>query len=203
MIQMPKSMRAVARSCQNCRMKEPMHPNGKSRRWRRRWIVAAFVVVCVVVIAFVIAVAQPPRVPRVIATFEGFTKTRTGPEVRFTLSNESRLMVNVEGVNIGGKPAECSLATIPAGKTGSVSAQIPHDQFIVGPRTDWVVANTRRVPLPTQIEFRLRRQDTRLEEAREMLDSVLQSIGISVPGLNPDSARNRFQIRSEVPEEEL
>ena len=178
-----------------------MHPNEKPPAWRRKWIIVAFVGMCAVAIALLIA-ARGPETPQVIATFERFTKTRTGPEARFTLSNESRLIVHLERINIGGKPAVWSAVTILAGKSNNISVPIPHAHLITQPPTDWVLANTRRIPLPAEIVFSLRRQDTALEEAREMLDSVLQSISISVPGLNPDSARNRFQIRAEVPEEE-
>ena len=176
-----------------------MHPNGKTRGRRRRWIIAAFVILCVVAISFVMVITRTSETPQVIGTFEGFTKTQTGPEVRFALSNASRLVVHLDGASIGGKPAACSAVTMPSGKSTSISVAIPYDGAMTQPPTDWVRANTRRVPLPAEIEFRLRRQDTALEEAREMLDRVLQSISISVPGLNPDSARNRFQIRAEVP----
>jgi len=44
-----------------------------------------------------------------------------------------------------------------------------------------------------------RRQDTSLEEAREMLDSALRSVGIHIPGLNPDSLANIFSIPVTVP----
>ena len=182
-----------------------MRPNGKPPVWRRKWMVAAFVLLCLAAIAFVFAISGGSHVPKVTVSFEGFTKTLREPQVGFTVSNASRLIVHLEGIKIGGTPARWPSVTVPEGKSISIAVPIPipHGHSITQPPTDWVLANTRRVPLPADIEFHFRRQDTALEEAREMLDSVLQSIWISVPGLNPDSARNRFKIISEVPAEEL
>jgi hypothetical protein len=51
----------------------------------------------------------------------------------------------------------------------------------------------------SNIVLGFRRQDTVFEEGREMLDSVFKSIGISVPGLNPTSARNLFEVTADLP----
>jgi hypothetical protein len=49
------------------------------------------------------------------------------------------------------------------------------------------------------VELLFRRPDTAAEEVREMADSVLRSIGVKWPGLNPDSSANLFYVTSSVP----
>ncbi len=51
----------------------------------------------------------------------------------------------------------------------------------------------------THVELLFRRQDTPVEEVREMLDSVLKSVHVNIPGLNPDSTANHFQVTSTIP----
>jgi hypothetical protein len=174
-----------------------MHPDRKTSVLRRKWIVATFIVLCVVAIAFAIVISSESQTPKVVPIFVGFTNGASGRCVAFSLSNASPLIVFVEMIYIGGKSTPCPALTIPAGQSSSVAALLPFVDIKAEPPEP-----VRLVPLPAEIEFHLRRQDTALEEGREMLDSVLRSVRISVPGLNPDSARNRFQIRSEVPKEE-
>jgi hypothetical protein len=52
-----------------------------------------------------------------------------------------------------------------------------------------------------EVKLHFRRQDTPVEEARERLDSVLKTIRVRWPGLNPDSSANFFIVRAEIPSE--
>ena len=154
--------------------------------------------VCLLVLAFVAALSifgnRPMPPPKVTATFSTVTNANSGPVAVFNLTNESDLIVHVFAEQIGGVFVPCNLVTIPPRESAVLSATIL-------PPTDNTGLTTNRVSLssPISVEFYLRRQDTHFEEARELLDSVLQSVRIVVPGLNPDSSRNLFQIRSTIP----
>lgn len=62
---------------------------------------------------------------------------------------------------------------------------------------------TVRVPrdfkAPVQVEFELTRPDSAIEEMREGLDSALRAVGIKFAGLNPDSASQKGDAKSDIP----
>jgi hypothetical protein len=102
----------------------------------------------------------------------------------FAITNHSSHLVHLVGYQfiINSTPTPHQAQSIPSGESSIVSLAIP----------DPIAAHT-------QLELHFRRQDTAIEEAREMLDSVLRSISIRWPGLNPDSSPNLFHITSSIP----
>jgi len=161
---------------------------------RRRLLIS----VCLALVAFIVILlallSRPIQPPRVITTYSTVTNSMNGPVAVFNLTNESDLVVHVYALEIGGVFIPCPSATIPQGKSAVLSATIL-------PPTDptGLTTNTVSLSSPIPVEFYMRRQDTRFEEAREMLDSVLKSVRVTIPGLNPDSSLNRFQIKSTIP----
>ena len=148
----------------------------------------------ILVVLVAILLSGPPPAHRVTATFSGVTNAPGGPVAVFNLANYSPLVVHVFAQQINGVFIPCPTETILPRKSATISAPIP-------PATDTTGSKTNTVSLssPIAVEFHLRRQDTHLEEAREMLDSVFQTVRITIPGLNPDSSRNLFQISATIP----
>ena len=164
------------------------------RSLRRRLIAVAALVLVGFLVALLICASRSPQPPRVTATFSVVTNAPGGPMAVFNLTNESDLIVHVYAQEIGGVFVPCPFETIPPGKSAMLSSSILPPTDIKGLKT-----NTVSFSSPLAVEFYLRRQDTRFEEAREMLDSVLQSVQIAIPSLNPDSSRNQFRISSTIP----
>jgi hypothetical protein len=164
-----------------------------TRRSRRKWIAVASVILIGFIIAVSIFVSPRTEAPRVTATFAGLTNTAAGAIPLFKLTNESPLSVHVYAQQIDGSFALCRTETVPPDQSITIRGIIP-----IAPRTTGAGANTNPVALPVSARFYLRRQDTSLEEAREMVDSVLRSMGISIPNLNPGSSRNEFQVETAI-----
>jgi hypothetical protein len=131
-------------------------------------------------ILFFLAAFRAQRPPHVTATFTGFSTNNAENLARFSITNASGLLVHLHAYQFGGPPTPRQAETIPPNQATIVSIPLP-------------------IPHPTKIHFRFRRRDTSFEEGREMLDSVLRSVGIRIGGLNPDSSANEFQVTATIP----
>jgi len=151
-------------------------------------------VLLVLVVIVAILGSGPPPPPRVTATFSAVTNAPGGPVAVFHLANYSHLVVHVFAQQINGVFIPCPAETILPRKSATLSAPIAPPTDVTGLKTNSVSLSS-----PIAVEFHLRRQDTHLEEAREMLDSVFQTVRITIPGLNPDSSRNLFRISATIP----
>jgi hypothetical protein len=180
-----------------------MNATREPRPSRRKWVAAGFLVLICVVLFFLITGSGQLNTPHVTVTFAGFTNGPAQRHALFTFRNESALLVHLYANEIRDIYTPCQAETFWPNQPLTISVPIPIP--IPTPPTSFnrqlTVTNAAPLTLPAPIRFYLRRQDTRLEDAREMLDSVLRAVSIRIPGLNPDSSRNEFRVNSEIPAE--
>lgn len=152
-------------------------------KWSRRTILVLFTAAVVIV---PILILFPPQfgVPRVTVTFLDFADTLRPHVTRFSITNHSSRRVHLVGYRfvLASSTTPYQAHEIQPGESAVVALDFP----------DPVTANVK-------IELVFRRPDTAIEEGCEMLDSVLRSFGIRLPGLNPDSTANLFRIRTLIP----
>jgi hypothetical protein len=144
--------------------------------------------VALLIFAAIFLLLQKPQTPRVIVSF---LSTSNAPPREFrglpvptnfvllSVTNESPRLVHCIGYlpsRYAPQVIPLQAETIPAGASAIIV-----------------------IPQVQAAALYFRRQDTIAEESREMLDSVLKSIGISIPGLNPDSLANIFSIPASFP----
>ena len=124
------------------------------------------------------------NVPHVTATFLSFPDSLRPRLAEFSIANHSSRLVHFQAYQfvINSVPESYQSETIQPGQSAIVSLTIPEP-----------------LEAHTHVELIFRRQDTPAEEAREMLDSMLRSIGVRIPGLNPDSSANIFIITATIP----
>jgi len=150
---------------------------------RRRGILIGFIALAVLVLSSLFLFREPST-PQVTAAFICFPDSLRPRLAQFAVTNHSSRIVHFIGHQfpINSKPFPLQSQTI-----------FPQQSIVV----------ELNVPEPleahTHVELLFRRQDTPVEEAREMLDSVLKSIHVDIAGLNPDSTANNFQITSSIP----
>ena len=135
-------------------------------------------------LALLFAIKPPPENPGVTAGFSGLTNTSQRTVALFAFTNSSPLFVRIQSYLIPGAE-HYVMHEIPGGHSTNLLVELPTAQH-VGAKE------------PFEIRFKLRRQDTSFENFREGLDSLLGSIGIRLPGLNPDSSLNYFEIRTTI-----
>ena len=153
---------------------------------RPRMLVGFAVLALVLIASFLLF--REPATPHVTAAFISFPDSLRPRLAAFTITNHSSRMVHFTAHQfpIHSKPFAQQSKTIPPGESIVLELTVPEP-----------------LEAHTHIELLFRRQDTPVEEAREMLDSVLRSLGIKVAGLNPDSSGNHFQITSTIPSSAL
>jgi hypothetical protein len=158
-------------------------------------IFAAAAVVSWVFLFVALSVDPPPSNPGVAVEFLYRTNSPMGSWFYFSVTNSSPLKVHLLSEQApGGVLLQRHVQTIPP--RDSLVVPLSPSNHLVVLRHEYGKTNGT-VPADfgfSNIVLGFRRQDTIFEEGREMLDSVLQSVGIAVPGLNPDSARNQFQV---------
>lgn len=127
---------------------------------------------------------RTPEKPHVTAEFAGFSDSLRPDRADFVITNHSAVMVFLMEYR---KMADPNL--------------LPCQVSEIAPRTSAVVSLDFAKPIEfnTQVELLFRRPDTTAEEVREMVDSVLRSMGVKWRGLNPDSSANLFYVTSSVP----
>jgi hypothetical protein len=126
------------------------------------------------------------NVPNVTATFLSFPDSLRPRMAEFSIANHSSRLVHFYGCQfaIDPTPRYQQAETIAPRKSAKVSITVPEP-----------------LGAHTHLEIIFRRQDTPAEEFREMVDSVLKSIGLRVPGLNPDSSANIFKVQASIPKQ--
>jgi hypothetical protein len=146
-------------------------------------IAAAFLLLFLAISAFLF---REPHVPHVTATFLSFHDSLRPRLAEFAITNHSPRLVHFQGYQfvINSVPQTHQSETIHPGQSAVVSLTVPEP-----------------LEAHTHVELIFRRQDTPAEEAREMLDSLLRSIGVRIPGLNPDSTANIFKITATIPKQ--
>jgi hypothetical protein len=129
---------------------------------------------------------RDPNVPHVTATFLSFPDSLRPRLAEFAITNHSSRLVHFQAYQfiINSLPQPYQSETIQPGQSVIVSVTVPEP-----------------LEAHTHLELIFRRQDTPAEEAREMLDSALNSLHIRIPGLNPDSSANIFKITAIIPKQ--
>ena len=159
----------------------------------RRAIIITFLALFIIATIFILF--HKPETPRVSVTFLSFSNAPprdfkgvpVGTNfVLFSVTNHSRRLVHC----IGFIPSRYSPQVIPLQVE---TIQPGASQRIIIPPSKGSSAEVDRLYF--------RRPDTATEEVREMLDSVLRSVGISIPGLNPDPIANIFSAPASIPPE--
>lgn len=161
-----------------------MQVEKKSGSRRRLWILTAFFALLLAPFLFIFNAKALPENPGVTARLAGFTNGPLGKVALFVFTNSSPLSVRIESYLVPGAE-HYRLHEIAGGRSAAVGVELPSAQH-VGPKE------------PFEIRFKLRRQDTSFENFREGLDSVFGSIGVRLPGLNPDSSLSYFEIRTTI-----
>ena len=156
----------------------PAHP----KSWRRK-ILIGLIILAVLVFASIFFFREPSA-PHVTAQFISFPDSLRPRLAQFSVTNHSSRLVHfiAHQFPIESKPFPQQAQTIPPGQSIIVELNVPEP-----------------IEAHTHVELLFRRQDTPVEEAREMLDSILKSLRADLPGLNPDSTANIFQVTSSIP----
>jgi hypothetical protein len=149
----------------------------------RRPILIAFIVLALFVLISLFLFREPST-PHVTVAFVSFPDSLRPTLAQFSVTNHSPRLVHFIGHQfpINSKPFPQQSQTIPPNQSALVELTVPEP-----------------IEAHTHVELLFRRQDTPVEESREMLDSMLKSIHVKIPGLNPDSTANHFQITSSIP----
>jgi hypothetical protein len=168
--------------------------SGTGMRTGRKWLLALLVTLALIFGALVLA-NRGSKHPRIDVAFEA--TAADGKQSLFTITNASPLIVHLVAHQIGDSFTPRQAESISPGQSITVSVPLPGRPV----PNQSASANTNSPPraAAASIRFHFRRQDTALEEAREMLDSVLSSIGLRIRGLNPDSSENEFQVDYRLP----
>ncbi|HEX7862323.1 MAG TPA: hypothetical protein VF773_18445 [Verrucomicrobiae bacterium] len=150
---------------------------------RRGVLIGGGAMIAVVLLAAPMFFGTPAK-PHVTAVFAGFSDSLRPDRADFAITNHSSVMVSLLGYRkmADGNLSPCQATEIAAGRAAAVSLDF-----------------AKPIEFNTQVELQFRRPDTAAEEVREMVDSVLHSMGIKWPGLNPDSRANLFSVTSSVP----
>jgi hypothetical protein len=149
----------------------------------RRPILIAFIVLAAFVLISLFFFREPST-PHVTAVFVSFPDSLRPTLAQFAVTNHSPRLVHFIGHQfpINSKPFPQQSQTIPPNRSILVELTVPEP-----------------LEAHTHVELLFRRQDTPVEEVREMLDSVLKSVRIDIQGLNQDSSANHFQVKSSIP----
>ena len=162
-----------------------IHAMTTRAKWKNRsvLIVSIFIIVLLGISA---SIFREPHVPHVTATFLSFPDSLRPRIAEFAVANHSSRLVHFYGCvfAIDSSPRYQQAETISPGQSVTVSITVPEP-----------------LEAHTHLELIFRRQDTPAEEVREIIDSVLKSIGLRVPGLNPDSSANIFKVSASMPKQ--
>ena len=135
--------------------------------------------------AAVLALLASPRPPLPSAAVRFIELTNAPSEGRsalFEITNTSKYTIRRNMCHVAGEFIQIDPVELRPGGTETIRVPL-----------------TSSFKLPLRVTFQFRRPDTKLEDLREGLDSMLRSIRIRIPGLNSDSSANEFEASAEVP----
>jgi hypothetical protein len=129
-------------------------------------------------------VSPPPPLPSAAVRFIELTNAPSeGRLALFEITNTSNYTIRRDMCHVGGELVQIDPVELGPGEVETVRVRLGSS-----------------FKLPLTVRFQFRRPDTKLEDLREGLDSLLRTIPIRVPGLNPDSPATEFEASAEIPE---
>jgi hypothetical protein len=130
-----------------------------------------------------LALMRPPLPSAAVRFVELTNLPREGRVALFEITNTSNYTIRRNRCHVGGELVQIDPVELQHGEVETVRVRL---------------ASSFKLPLTVRFQFR--RPDTKLEDLREGLDSLLRTIRIRVTGLNPDSPATEFEASAELPE---